>query len=195
MWYRVGFVSVAAGVLLCGAGWYLRPIIAARRIGIPWRATLGQSHCDRFKGEEYCTTDWPPHVDAPMRTTLNFEPRTRALMRAERSWSLRDSTTWARLVDSTRLALARRGWEQLPCDSAITHFPIAQAWRAGSQEVQLYAAPVMKVPTVGTRAYLSVQSVPYGGGSCGPRYESRLLTPDEIAQRVGEWLGDQLGAW
>lgn len=43
-------------------------------------------------------------------------------------------------------------WEQLPCDSVITHLPML-------------------------------------------RYERRPLTPEEMAQRVGEWLGDQLGSW
>lgn len=195
MRYRVGLVVVGVVVLLCSVAWYARPIIAAHDIGIPWRATRRQSHCVRSRFGEYCSTNWPVRFDAPTTTTLDLEPRTRSLMRAERAWNLLDSTTWARVLDSTRQSFTRRRWEQLPCDSTITHFPIAEAWRTGSYEIQLYAAPTVRIPRIGARAYLSVQLLPYGGGSCGPRYGSRLLTPEEMTQRVDEWLSDKLGLW
>jgi hypothetical protein len=195
MRYRVGFMGVGAALLLCSGAWYLRPMVAAHRIGISWRATMRRSHCTVGTVDEYCTTGWFPDRASSMMTTINLDPRTRALLRADRTWRLDDLVTWARLLDSTRHAFVERGWASLPCDTEVTHFPIAEAWRAGTQEVQLYAAPTIKEYGIGPRAFLSVHLVPFGGGSCGPRYGTRLLTPDEMAQRVREWMGGRLGFW
>jgi hypothetical protein len=195
MRYRVGFFGIAVVLPFCIAGWYVRPIVTAQRIGISWRTTLGQSHCAYYRLGEFCTTNWPVRPDPSQMSTVTIEPWTRTLLRADRFWGLRDSAAWARLTDSTRRALTRRGWEPLPCDTAVTHFPIAEAWRIGDEEVQLYAAPAVKVYEGGTRGVLTVQLVPYGGGSCGPRYRRRLLTPDEMAQRVHAWVSEQIGLW
>jgi hypothetical protein len=60
-------------------------------------------------------------------------------------------------------------------------------------EIELYAAPLMQAVGVHRESFLSVQLVPFGGGSCGPRYERRLPTPDEMAQRVRQWLAERIG--
>lgn len=193
MRYRVGMLGVGAVLLLGASAWYCRPIVAVHRIGIPWRATLRQSHCTSVPLGELGTTNWPMRMNPPVMTTIDFEPTTRALLQAVRWWNLSDSTTWARVVDSTRRALASHGWEPLPCDARLTHFPIAEAWHVGDREVQLFAAPRIKLYEGGTRGVMSVWLQPYGGGSCGPRFRRRLLTPDEMAQRAREWLSEQLG--
>jgi hypothetical protein len=108
-------------------------------------------------------------------------------------WNLTDSSTWVRVVDSTRRALAAQGMEPLPCDSAVTHFPIAEAWRVGAQEIRFYAAPRMTVRGVGVRRFATVRLLSFGTYGCGPRYGVRLLTPAEVAQVTRDWLARQIG--
>jgi hypothetical protein len=193
MRYRIGLFAVGIVLLSGSAAWYVRPIIAAHAIGISWRATLRRAHCARGPFDEYCTTNWPLDRDPPLVTTLNIEPWTRTLLRADRTWSVPDSVTWARLVDSTRGSFAKQGLAPLPCDASVTHFPTAEAWHVGSHEIQLYAGPAINVYGVGPRGFLSVQLLPFGGGSCGPRFGRRLLTPDEMGQRIRAWVSEQLG--
>lgn len=194
MRHRVGLMAFGAILLLSAAcAWYARPIVAARRIGIPWRTTLQKSHCTRLPSEVNCTTGWSSAFgQQPVVTTILFQPWSRELLRADRTWTLQDSATWARLVDSTQRALTRRGWQPLPCDTA-TQFPIADAWRIDRHEIRFYAAPRIQVQGIGVRRYANVQLVALGAAGCGPRYGVRLLTPAEMARAVRDWVATQIG--
>jgi hypothetical protein len=86
---RVALITTGTVALLGGfLAWYSRPIVSVRRIGVPWQATLHQSHCARGRGEAYCTTGWPPALGPPMySTTIRYKPLTRELLRADRTWN------------------------------------------------------------------------------------------------------------
>jgi hypothetical protein len=193
MRFRGELWGVIAVLALGATAWYLRPVVAVHRIGLPWRATLRRSHCTRGPFGEFCTTNWPRQVDPTVVTTVNLEPRSRALLRADRWWRLRDTAAWSPIIDSLRHSFVEKGLERLPCDSAVTHFPIAEAWRTGSYEVELFGARAIHERDGRVHAGISVQLLPFGGGSCGTRYGRRLLTPDEMAERVSEWIGEQIG--
>jgi hypothetical protein len=188
-WVSVG-VIVLTGVVVA---WYARPIVQAHRIGVPWRFTMGQAHCSRSRVDVDCTTDWPQTPGRAMSTSVQFTPFTRRLLRADRTWNLTDSSAWARVVDSTRRALAATGMEPLPCDSAVTGFPVAQAWHLGAREIRLYAAPRLTERGLGVRRYATVQLLSFGAFGCGPRYSVRLLTPAEFVQATRDWLAKQVG--
>jgi hypothetical protein len=195
MRYRVALISVGVVALFgCFAAWYARPILSVRHIGLPWQLTLHQSHCVIARHEADCTTPWPVTIVPPAYSaTIQFKPLTRELLRADRTWNLRDSVEWMRVVDSTRLALGGQGLERLPCDTAVTRFAIADAWRLGAHEIRFYASPRMPVRGVGERHFATVQLVAFGAYGCEPRYGVRLLTPDEMAQAARDWLAKQIG--
>jgi hypothetical protein len=80
--------------------------------------------------------------------------------------------------------------EALPCDTAETSFPIAEAWRVGGHEVRLYAAPLPATEfSYRPRWYSSIQLVPRGSAGCGRTLEYRMPTPAQFAQAVRDWLG------
>jgi len=190
---RVGLSVAGALIALVGIAWYVRPIPSAHRIGIPWRATLHHAHCTSTPGDEYCATAWPMTPARPAYdVTVRFQPLTRELLRADRTWNLADSARWAWITDSVRQSLARQRWIRLSCDTSATHFPIADAWRVGSHEIRLYASPRSERDTA-TRWFTNVQLVAFGAFGCGPRYDVRLMTPAELAQATRDWLARQAG--
>jgi hypothetical protein len=197
---RVAVFGVGVAALFVGVGvWYVRPILVVHRIGLTWEATLRQSDCARVGDETFCTTDRPLargqlRLDPPTYTaTIQYAPVMREVRRAERRWYFTDSVAWASVVDSTRRALGAHGWEQLPCDMAVTHFAVADAWRVGAREIRFYATPRMPVPLAGDRYFATVHLVAFGAGGCGPRYGVRLLTPSEMAEAVRMWVAKQIG--
>jgi hypothetical protein len=191
---RVGLPAASALMLLILISWYARPIVSAHHIGIPWNATLRHAHCTSAPGDEYCTTAWPITLRPPTYgVSMRLQPLTRELLRADRTWNLTDSASWARVSDSVQRGLARHHWDRLPCDSAATHFPIAEAWRVGEHEIRFYASP--RIPERGTavRRFANVQLVAFGAFGCGPRYDVRLMTPAEVARATRDWLSRQMG--
>jgi len=190
----VGAAGIGALLLLGGStAWYVRPIVSARRVGISWQPTLEASHCTTARDEVSCTTDWPVTGRRLTSTTLLYKPLTRELLRADRTWNLTDSAAWVRVIDSTQRALNGRGWERLPCDTAVMRVPIADAWRLGAHEIRFYAWPQMREGGIVERRFATVQLVAFGAHGCEPRYGVRLLTPAEMAQTARAWLAKQVG--
>src|SRR5512132_510864 len=177
----IGPAALGTVLLLGGAvAWFVRPIVSAHRIGIPWQATLRASHCTAAQGEMSCTTDWPLTGGTPSSTSLHYNPLTRELVRADRTWHLTDSVAWVRLIDSTQRAIDGQGLKRLPCDTAVTGFPIADAWQLGAREIRLYASPRVRESSGVERRLATVQLVAFGANGCESRHEVRLLTPAEM---------------
>lgn len=188
-------VGLAAGLALLCAGslWYARPIAVLQTIGISWRTMLSTSHCARFHQEVSCTTDWPPTGTLRSAVLVDYDRVSRRILRAERRWVFDDSTVWRHTLDSTVHSVSAANDAELPCDTAATHFPTAQAWRAGQHEIRVYAEPERPVSRADARPYLSVQLLPFGADGCGPRYVTRLITGAELARAAEEWMAEQIG--
>ena len=191
---RVWFLITTVFALAIGfMGWYLRPVLQARVVGVAWRYTLRHSHCVRSRGETSCTTNWPVVSDTVSYTTVQLSPITRTIHRINRTRLFADSVSWRRVLDSTRAAMAARHSERLTCDGTEAAFPVAEAWRFGSQEVRLYAGHVRQPTSRQPPWFASIQLVPLGGAGCGPRVVRRLLTPAEMGRAARLWLAEQLG--
>jgi hypothetical protein len=220
----LGWTLLGVAVVACGSAWYVRPRGAARRVGIDWRATVRDATCTTNRHETMCTTV-PPWAPAPAtHATLQFNPWTRRLTRASRTWTISDSTHWSVMLDSIRRAMEGAHGERAVCDRAETGFPIAEAWRFGEYETRLYAGKLpstrrrqptlplhikgkarsdRSAPSESPRTwylvpgswYASVQAVPWGSVGCGRAFRYVLLTPAQIAQQMREWAADHLGFW
>ena len=186
-------IVIGLSVAVAGGGWYVRPILHARLVGVDWRAAVRASHCITMRRELWCTTNWPLQMNVTTYTTLQLKRVTRGVIRISRNWTLADSTSWGTLVDSTRRAMAARHGEQLPCDTAETGFEFAEAWAFGAQETRLYAAPIRATTTRGASWYLSVQLVPRGAAGCGRAFRYTFPRPEQFAQSVRDWIASQLG--
>lgn len=120
---------------------------------------------------------------------------TRGVHWANHFRQIEDSLRWQAALDSTRRALTARQLTALPCDTGALHFPTAEAWRAGGQEVRLYTGWVRQRrartrvrPSFGI---IALNLTPDNAPGCGrdvPERHYRLLTPDEIVRRAVDWL-------
>lgn len=177
-------------VAAAGALWYVRPIALAKIVGVDWRATVKQSACLTRWYEVACTTLRPPQTMPNNYTTLQLAPVSRSVHRVNRTRVFADSTAWTTALDSMRRAMRDRKAIPMPCDTSETHFPIAEAWRVGREEVRLYAHERRtRVPYW----FMSEQLVPFGAAGCGREARFVLLTPAEMTQRVQEWLAHEIG--
>lgn len=188
-------LGVAAALSLTGMWWYRRPIRAARRIGVDWRATVDRSRCNTTWRELFCTTirNVPP---IPARyVTLQINPITRSVHRIERAIQGSDSIAWHRFVDSAYAALSSSGGTPIPCYNTETNFPIAEAWRVGDTETRLFAAwlPANHAGHPDALGYAGVLVVPFDAPGCGRSFQYHLLSPAEIAHRVDVWFSERVG--
>src|SRR5258705_3458161 len=87
---RIWWWAIVAGVsvAVAGGGWYARPILHARLVGVDWRETGRISHCTTTWRERWCTTRWPSQADFAEYTTLQLNPVTRCVIRISRNWAL-----------------------------------------------------------------------------------------------------------
>ena len=154
---------------------------------------MRHAHCTASRGKMFCSTARPQTQLPLIYATVSYALVSRHMLRADRTWNLADSVRWQRVIDSTRSAVMRNHREALPCDTSGTGFPIAEAWRAGSDEIRLYAAPARLRAGHDTPWFASVLLVRGGSAGCGARFVSRLLTPAEVGRAIREWVEQRFG--
>lgn len=190
-----------AAIVLLGAGgwlWYTWPVNEAHAVGVEWRQTMRRATCRTTWSERACTTlSMPALPSLPVTpssyVTLQFSPITRHALWVRRTEAIADSTQWLMVVDSARRALEARSGEPLPCDSAETRFPVAEAWRLGSAEERLYAGWVRGTRYEQRHGYVGIQLVPLGAAGCGRIWHTRLATPAEAIAQVRDWFATLVG--
>jgi hypothetical protein len=187
----LGTLALTIGVLT--VAWYQRPIRQARLIGLDWRATTARSTCTLRLRDLWCTSYPHPIVAPSSYTTVRLDPIRRSVLRFDRVWGMTDSTEWRRRIDSIRHSFAERHAEPLPCDTAETHFSIAEAWDVGAGEARLYAAHIRPRTHEPAYWFLDLLLVPHASAGCGRTWRYVRLTPAQAMQRAEDWVAEQLG--
>jgi hypothetical protein len=192
---RLCCISLGALIILTMAlalWWYLRPLYPVREIGLDGRALTRDASCNTSVHEVFCITMRPGGPIPSAYATIQFNPWTRQLTRATRTWTLSDSVRWSTVLDSVRTAMDASGRPRVPCDASETGFAVSERWQFASREVRVYAGRSRQTRT--PPWFVLVFLVPRGAAGCGPRTERVFLTPAQIEQEFLNWLSERTGS-
>ena len=194
---RRGFVlfSFLALTALVGASWYVRPMYAARAIGIRGLSPGTGRICRRTRDEVFCSNVVPTAAIPADQEMLGYDPENRRLISALHARRFADSTRWEAALDSVRHALSARYGPAVTCDDAprsTRRLAYSEGWRSRVHEVRLVAGFEHGNSAAQPSWYVSLVLRPRWPPTCTADFRPRLLTAAEMRTALREWVNEQL---